>query len=299
VLRVGVTGPNVLADPVADALARHGIDVHRGSELSVALTVVVTPPGGAAADAAADVLLIAQEPDVVADAAGQLYRDRLAPWARSLASERPDVTAPPHLLEHDPAWPSVAARRCRALRAALGALDPADRLGLQRVDHVGSTAVPGLAAKPFLDLQVTLDRLPGSAALASALAPLGWAPAVGARPDSPGVHRDMRSRQDTADDDAFTKRLLVAPDPVHPGILHVRQTASPFARRVVRFRDQLRADTLLRRDYERLTRRTAAAHADDRDYDDYTRDKGVWLADVHPRVDVWAGGADDPWPADR
>ena len=156
--------------------------------------------------------------------------------------ERPDVTAPPHLLEHDPAWPSVAARRCRALRAALGALDPADRLGLQRVDHVGSTAAPGLAAKPFLDLQVTLDRLPGSAALASARAPLGWAPAVGARPNSPGVHRDMRSRQDTADDDAFNKRLL-APDPVHPGILHVRQTASPFARRVVRFRDQLRADT--------------------------------------------------------
>jgi dephospho-CoA kinase len=68
---------------------------------------------------------------------------------------------------------------------------------------------------------------------------------------------------------------------------------------VVRFRDRLRADPLLGAEYERLKRRVAATHADDQDYDDYTRDKGAWLAGVHPRVDVWPGGADDPWPADR
>jgi dephospho-CoA kinase len=145
---------------------------------------------------------------------------------------------------------------------------------------------------------VTLDRLPDAAPLAATLAPLGWAPAVGARPDSPGVHRDMRSEGDTAEEEAFAKRLLVAPDPVHPGILHVRQTASPFARRVVRFRDRLRADPRLRRDYEQLKRRAAAAHADDQDYDDYTRDKSGWLTGVYRGLDTWAGGTDDPWPLD-
>ena len=163
----------------------------------------------------------------------------------------------------------------------------------------GRQRCPGLAAKPFLDLQVTLDRLPDAGALAAALGPLGWAPGVGARPDSPGVHRDLRSDDDTVDDDVFTKRLLVAPDPVHPGILHVRRTASPFARRVVRFRDRLRADPPVRHDYEQLKRRTAAAHAGDQDYDDYTRDKGAWLAGIYPGVDAWGGGPDDPWPSDR
>ncbi|RBY80460.1 GrpB family protein [Blastococcus sp. TF02-09] len=201
------------------------------------------------------------------------------------------------MLAHDPGWAVTADRRIRALRQALAGLDAADRLSLRRIDHIGSTAVPGLDAKPFLDLQVTLDRLPDPAALAAALAPLGWAPAVGARPDSPGVHRDLRHDDDTAPDEVFTKRLLVAPDPVRPAILHVRLTASPFARRVVRFRDHLRADPRLRRGYERMKRAAAAAHADDEDYDDYTRDKGSWLAHAYRDVDARAGG-EDPWPLD-
>ena len=291
-------GARALADAVSDVLTQGGIDVHRGSGLPAALTVAVAPHANGA-DPSTDVLLIAQDPDGAAAAATELYRTRLAPWAASLASGRPDVTAPPHLLGHDPDWAAVAGRRCRALRHALHALDPADELGLRRIDHIGSTAVPGLAAKPFMDLQVTLDRLPDATALAAALAPLGWASAVGARPNSPGVHRDMRGDGDTADDEVFTKRLLVAPDPVHPGILHVRRTTSPFARRVVRFRDRLRADLLLRRDYEQLKRRAAAAHASDRDFDDYTRDKTGWLTGVYPGVDAWAGGPDDPWPLDR
>jgi GrpB-like predicted nucleotidyltransferase (UPF0157 family) len=66
-----------------------------------------------------------------------------------------------------------------------------------------------------------------------------------------------------------------------------------------RFRDKLRADPQLRDDYEGLERRAAEAHADDQDYDDYTRDKTAWLADVYPGVDSWAGGPDAPWPLGR
>lgn len=273
-------------------LREHGVEVCCDRREPVALAIAVGGPGGEASADAAEVVVMAEDRLAVAE----LCRNRLAPWARSLASGRPDVTAPPHLLAHDPGWALTAERRSRALRQALASLDPTNRLGLRRIDHIGSTAVADLAAKPYLDMQVTFDELPDPAALASALAPLGWAPAVGARPDSPGVHRDLRHDDDTAPDEVFTKRLLVAPDPARPTILHVRLTASPFARRVVRFRDQLRADPRLRRDYERMKRGAATAHAGDKDYDDYTRDKSNWLANAYREVDARTGS--DPWPLD-
>jgi dephospho-CoA kinase len=288
-----------VADAAAEGLRQQGIEVGWVPTVPVALTVAVVGSGGASDADSADVEFAAEDRGAAAAAASDLYRSRLAPWARAVASGRPDVIAPPHLLEHDPGWGHTARRRIRALRQATAILDPADRLGLRRVDHIGSTAVPGLAAKGFLDLQMTLDRMPDAVALAGALAPLGWAPAGGARPDSPGVHRDMRLDDDTAPDAAFAKQLFVAPDPVRPSILHVRSTASPFARRVVRFRDHLRADRSLRRDYEQMKRAAAAAHAHEQDYDDYTRAKSGWLADVYRRLDLPAGGADDPWPLDR
>ena len=297
VLRLGVDGTGFIVDAVIAALDSRGIDVARPPLPPVALTVAVAQ--AASADQhSADVVLTACDAGQATVAVLRLDRDRLAPWAQALASGRPDVTAPPRLLPHDPAWAEVAARRGAALRAAWGHLDPGGDLGLRRIDHIGSTAVPGLAAKPYLDLQVTCDRLPDSTALAAALAPLGWAPAVGARPDSPGVHHDLRSGHDTAPEEAFRKHLLVAPDPVRPAILHVRLTGSPFARRVVRFRDLLRTDPQIRHDYERMKREAAAVHADASDYDDYTRDKGRWLPGVHARLDDPAARGRDPWPLD-
>jgi dephospho-CoA kinase len=298
VLRLGVVPIGAPADAAADALRRHGIDVAPASSAAVALTVAVAPPGGRVRADTVDAVLTAHDGVTAAEAAAELYRARLAPWVQALTSGRPDVTGPPVLVEHDPTWAAVADRRTLALRRALGVLDGADGLGLRRVDHIGSTAVRDLAAKPYLDLQVVLDRLPDRAALAAALAPLGWAPAVGARPDSPGVHRDTRRDEDTAPDAAYVKQLFVAPDPVRPAILHVRLTASPFARRVVRLRDGLRADPRLRHGYEQVKRRAAAAHAGDRDYDDYTRAKGGWLTDTYRQLENRAGGARDPWPLD-
>lgn len=51
------------------------------------------------------------------------------------------------IVDHDPAWAPAAADELGRIARALG--DVAVRL-----DHVGSTAVPGLAAKPIVDLQV-------------------------------------------------------------------------------------------------------------------------------------------------
>ena len=52
------------------------------------------------------------------------------------------------IVPYDPAWPGLFAEEVARLRAAL----PAELIG--RIEHFGSTAVPGLAAKPIIDMLV-------------------------------------------------------------------------------------------------------------------------------------------------
>src|SRR5262245_50677682 len=55
------------------------------------------------------------------------------------------LTEPIRIVDYDPEWPRLFAREAERIRAALG-----DRVVL--LEHVGSTSVPGLAAKPRIDL---------------------------------------------------------------------------------------------------------------------------------------------------
>ncbi len=186
----------------------------------------------------------------------------------------PVPSGPAVLVPHDPRWATLAAERLTELRRALAPLVEVDACTF---DHIGSTAVPGLAAKASIDLQVRVPALPGPTALDAALAPLGWVPAPGSRPDSPGVFRDTPAPGDTEPEEVWVKRLFISGDPARPAILHVRLSASPFGRRTVAFRDRLRAEPDLRAAYEQLKRRLAAAHAGDADYDDYTRGKTAFI----------------------
>ncbi len=183
-------------------------------------------------------------------------------------------SGPAVLVPHDPQWATHAAERLTELRRALAPLADVDACTF---DHIGSTAVPGLAAKASVDLQVRVPALPEPTALDAALAPLGWVPAPGSRPDSPGVFRDVPAPGDTEPEWVWAKRLFASDDPARPAILHVRLSASPFGRRTVAFRDRLRAEPALRASYEELKRQLAAAHAGDPDYDDYTRGKTAFI----------------------
>ncbi|MFE1308709.1 GrpB family protein [Streptomyces sp. NPDC058755] len=53
-------------------------------------------------------------------------------------------------MPYDPAWPAIFARWGEHLRATLGD-------AVARIDHIGSTSVPGLAAKPVIDIQISDD----------------------------------------------------------------------------------------------------------------------------------------------
>jgi GrpB-like predicted nucleotidyltransferase (UPF0157 family) len=71
------------------------------------------------------------------------------------------------IVDYDPGWPEEARQELARVGAALGDL-------AVRLDHVGSTAVPGLAAKPIVDLQVSVAALEPQSAYVEPLEALGY-----------------------------------------------------------------------------------------------------------------------------
>lgn len=71
------------------------------------------------------------------------------------------------LAEADPCWPELYRQEVAGLRSALGA-------SLIALEHIGSTSVPGLAAKPIVDIQAVVRSVSDAQTAAPALAALGW-----------------------------------------------------------------------------------------------------------------------------
>ena len=129
------------------------------------------------------------------------------------------------------------------------------------VEHVGSTAVPGLAAKPVLDLQAAVADLGCAGEVAAALAPAGWH----------YVPPDLDGRPG--------RRFLVLVAGGHRAAhLHLLPPGSPAWRDQLAFRDALRGDPALAARYAALKAELAAAHADDREA--YTSGKADFVAAV-------------------
>jgi GrpB-like predicted nucleotidyltransferase (UPF0157 family) len=195
---------------------------------------------------------------------------------------------------HDPRWIGIAGRWTEQVAGSLGDLGAHGGADPVVVEHIGSTAVAGLAAKPIIDLQVRIATLPSEEALAAALAPLEFSIARGSRPDSPGVYRDIPRPGADQNPELYRKRLLTHPgEPGEPSvILHVRRLDSPFAAYVVAFRDWLRAVPAEAAAYEATKRSLAARHAGADDYDDYTRDKTAFLDAAQARMERWLAARD-------
>lgn len=215
-------------------------------------------------------------PDPAADAVARLWAERIGPFARRLAGRDRTGGAPPELLPHDPELLTAARRLLRRIGHGLAGEGLDD--GSWTYDHIGSTAVPGIRAKRFVDLQLGVDPLPETgSAFDRVLLAAGYLPATGARPDSPGVYRDDVREPGLAPDDAYRKRLYVRPDPGLPSILHVRPLGGPWWSYTVLFRDWLRVDPDARTAYQAMKAAAAAKHAADADYDDYTRAKTAFF----------------------
>jgi GrpB-like predicted nucleotidyltransferase (UPF0157 family) len=151
-----------------------------------------------------------------------------------------DAQEPLELSAYSPMWPAVF----EIERDRLNALFGADAVV---IEHIGSTAVPGLGAKPIIDLMM------GAAALAIVERKIPELVAGGYR-YVPEFERSIPDR-----------RFLVKTQG-HPGYFHLHAVvyASEFWKRHLVFRDALRADEALVADYWKLKRRLAARFPNDR-----------------------------------
>ncbi|WP_207632279.1 GrpB family protein [Occultella kanbiaonis] len=147
-------------------------------------------------------------------------------------------------------WATEATRWLNRIRAAIG--DPNVRL-----EHIGSTAVPGLPAKPVLDVQVSVPNLADEARYRPALESLGLI----LRVREPG-HR-------------FFRPPAGEPRTVH---VHVCEIGSVWESDQLRFRDALRASPETARSYADLKQHLAEALGHDREA--YTRGKSDFIRSV-------------------
>ncbi len=203
--------------------------------------------------------------DAVVDA---LWRERLVPYERNVRMHARTPNAPV-LVRADPTWPAGAARLVARLRLLLG-----ERA--LRVDHVGSTAVPGLDAKDVLDLQVTVRSLADADAFADTLVAAGF-PRLPITQDTP--------KADAPDPASWTKRLHVSADPGRAANVHVRVDASPGQRFALLFPAWLRAEAGVAAEYLAV-KQVAAAGA--RAVADYAEAKEPWFHEAYPRALAWA-----------
>ncbi|MGH3300152.1 MAG: GrpB family protein [Streptosporangiaceae bacterium] len=185
-------------------------------------------------------------------------------------SERPAV--PLVVVDYDPAWPQTYARWRYQIGAALG---PA-ALG---IEHVGSTSVPGLAAKPIVDVQVSVADLADEPRWVAQLE---------------GVGLVLRSRDELH---RYFRPPAGQPRDVH---VHVCAAGSQWERDHLLFRDFLRADPAACRRYAQAKRANARRWSDDGWA--YTEAKSGVVLDILARATDWAaatGWAPPRYSADR
>lgn len=246
------------------------LTVGRGMSPAEAQRRIAAQADDARRRAVADVLLDNDGSlDQLHVAVDALWHDRLVPYEENLRQRRVVRARRVLLAEADPTWPDQYARLAARIRHAVA---PADL----RIDHVGSTAVPGLAAKDVLDIQLTVASLAeADGVLAERLTGAGF-------PRFPGQWWDTPR---PAGGSPWAKRLHGGADPGRPVHLHVREAGSPGWRYALLMRDHLRADPDRRAAYLALKRELAAAHPETADY---ATAKEAWFDEEHRLAEEWA-----------
>ena len=166
------------------------------------------------------------------------------------------------VVDYDAAWPALADAELRRIEDALGEV-------AVRVEHVGSTAVPGLPAKPILDLQLSVAAIEPRGQYVRGLEGLGYlfVPA----PESPDYH-------------------FFATPPERPRThhVHVCEAGSEHEFRHIAVRDFLRTHDDEAARYAALKREVVARHHQDRLA--YMEGKDEFVAALERRAVVWARG---------
>jgi GrpB-like predicted nucleotidyltransferase (UPF0157 family) len=153
--------------------------------------------------------------------------------------------------DYDPGWPRCFEEIAQPVRAAM------DGLGAT-VEHVGSTSVPGLVAKPIIDIDVVVASVDDVPVAIERLTPLGY------------LHQ--------GDQGIAGREAFASPTDAQPHHLYVVVQGNEPHRKHIAFRDYLRAHPDVARDYAALKTGLAARHGSDRD--GYTDAKTAFVVQV-------------------
>jgi GrpB-like predicted nucleotidyltransferase (UPF0157 family) len=174
------------------------------------------------------------------------------------------------VVDYDEDWSSQFSSLARSLRNSLG---PRAR----RIDHIGSTSVPGLAAKPIIDVQVSVTDLEAVGEYRSAIEACGfeW------RADNPDI----------------TKRYFREQPPRPRTHIHVRQSGTFSEQAALLFRDYLRLHPPQADSYAAMKRQAADLLKTNRAT--YVEAKSPFIWRTLHDADLWAQSTGErPGPSD-
>lgn len=234
--------------PAAD---ERRVDAPPAADGAIARSARSAPPAPASASASADAAVAATA---------------ITPAGSVVPAMPADRFTRTELHPHDPAWADEARAEIARLTAALGE-------AVVCIEHIGSTSIPRIAAKPIIDLLPLASSLAAVDARANDVIALGY--------DWRGEYGIPGRRFCTRTDPATGRRLFN---------VHIFASDSPDTARHVAFRDYLRAHPDEARAYEAEKQRAAALHP--ADVFAYNDEKNDWIKACEHRALAW-------WPPRR
>jgi dephospho-CoA kinase len=222
--------------------------------------------------------------DQLVERARALWHERILPFEQNLDAGRP-AESRPVLVPYDESWPDQARRIAARLGTACGHR-------AVRIDHIGSTAVPGLAAKDTIDMQVTVASLDIADELTDALTGAGYVHRPITHDESKPDGRSAIAEFDrTGDESLWQKRIAASADPGRPTLVHVRVDGWPNQQFALLFVDWLVANPDALQRY--LSAKREAERAGDKA--SYVAAKEPWFTDAYR--DAWAWADASGWRA--
>lgn len=169
-----------------------------------------------------------------------------------------------YLLPHDALWAEEFVQESQRVQEAFAG-------AVQEIHHIGSTAIPGIHAKPIIDMLAVVDDLSALDACTTAMQALGYQ-VMG--------EFGMPGRRYFRKDNAAGHRT-------HQ--IHAFLHKSPQITRHLAFRDFMRAHPYHAREYEQLKLRLATAHP--QDIGAYTDGKDAFIQAMDAKAAVWQAAA--------
>jgi GrpB-like predicted nucleotidyltransferase (UPF0157 family) len=162
------------------------------------------------------------------------------------------------LASYDPEWVDAYEKEEQQIRNAAGE-------HIEAIEHIGSTSIPGLAAKPIIDIMAGVETLDDADRCIESLQTLGWVYAPEFEESVP--HRRYFRKTDSEN---------------HTHHLHMVEMNSDWWTRHIRFRDYLREHPEVARTYEDLKRELAERHR--WDVDEYAKAKTDFIRNIEERA---------------